>query len=165
MIEGKYSKVNSKKLYDKVVPNTEPIDVNDDIMYMQELINTGKEDKVGKAMDVSANVALLQAIFAILLVSGKTLHEQSLVIARLSSHPQPEVSLFPSSSCFCKTQSRVCCEVTTTFIDKVTSMVDKASAGVVWFRQLCSALYLVKERTLRSVLLIGRVRIQLTIKD
>ena len=51
------------------------------------------KDKVGKTMDI---IALLQAIFAILLVGGKTLHEQSLLIARLSrvvsdmsAHPSP----------------------------------------------------------------------------
>ena len=58
-----------------------------------------KEDEVGKMTDVSALVPLLQALFSILLGSGKTLHEQSLLIARLSklsrpsllSHLQPEI--------------------------------------------------------------------------
>ena len=42
-------------------------------MYMQVPSGAGKEDEVGKMTDVSAIVPLLQAIFAILLVSGKTL--------------------------------------------------------------------------------------------
>ena len=41
-------------------------------MYMQVPSEAGKEDEVGKLTDVSP-VPLLQAIFAILLVSGKTL--------------------------------------------------------------------------------------------
>ena len=50
--------------------------------------------------------------------------------------------------------------MTAAFIVKVTGMLDKASTGVVRLKELCSALYLLKERTVRSVLLIGRVRIQ-----
>ena len=69
------------------------------------LLQSGKEDGMSKQTDVSMIVALLQAIFAILLVSGKTLQEQSLIIARLLnlsqpcllSHLQPEASLFHSS--------------------------------------------------------------------
>ena len=41
-------------------------------MYIQVPSEAGKEDEVGKLTDVSP-VPLLQAIFAILLVSGKTL--------------------------------------------------------------------------------------------
>ena len=121
-----------------------------------------------KRTDVSAILALLQAIFAILIVGGKTLHEQSLRNARQSklsrlsllSHPQPEASLSPSASCSCKAQSRVCCEATAVFIAKVTGMVDKASTGMVWFKQLCGAFSHMKERTMSAAYLIGRVRIQ-----
>ena len=42
-------------------------------MYMQVPSGAGKEDEVGKMTDVSAIVPLLQAIFAILFVSCKTL--------------------------------------------------------------------------------------------
>ena len=102
--------------------------MHDDFMYMQVPSGTCKEAKVGKTTDISAIVALLQAIFAILLVSGKTLHEQSLIIARLSnlsqpsllSHLQPEVSLSHSSPCSCQTQSKVRSMVTTAFKGKVS---------------------------------------------
>ena len=42
-------------------------------MYMQVPSGAGKEDEVGKMTDVSAIVPHLQAIFTILLDSGKTL--------------------------------------------------------------------------------------------
>ena len=77
--------------------------MHDEFMHMQVPSATGKKDEGGKNTDVSDIVTLLQAIFAILLVNGKTLHEQSLQIARLSqlsqpsllSQLQPEVSLSP----------------------------------------------------------------------
>ena len=99
---------------------------------------------MGKTTDISAIVALLQAIFAILLVIGKTLHEQSLIMPRQSnlsqpsllSHFQPEASLSSNSSCSCKTQPMVRCVVTTACIGKVSSMVSVTSTCVTWFRQM-----------------------------
>ena len=98
-------------------------------------------------------VALLQAILAIVLVTGKTLHEQSKLMARSSelsrpsllSQLQPETSLFPSSSCTCQAESRVCCVVTTAFTAKVFSMANKVSAGVMWFREIWVAVSVVKK--------------------
>ena len=159
------------KLNDKIDPGTEPVVAkHDGVMFMQVLSQTGKEGEVDKRMNVTAIVALLQAIFAMLLVSGKTLHEQSLLITRLLSQPsllsQPEASLLsPSSSCSCQTKPRVCCEVITAFIDKVSGMVDKVSTVVVLFKQLCSALYRARERVVWAANLLGRVRIQLQPED
>ena len=113
-------------------------------------------------------VPLLQAIFAMLLVSGKSLHELPLQITRLSklsqpsilSHPQAEVSLFPSSLCpSCQTQSRVCWEVSSI----VNATVNTASDGVVWLRQVCATFYRVKEVTMRTLTQLGRVRVKLTL--
>ena len=160
------------KTGDKIVPETEPVDakdMRDGAMYMQVPSQTGKEDEVDKRMNVTAIVALLQAIFAMLLVSGKTLHEQSLLITRLLSQPsllsQLEASLSPSSLCTCQAEPRVCCEVTTAFINKMSGMVDKVSTVVVLFKQLCSALYRAKERVVWAANLLGRVRIQLQPED
>ena len=160
------------KTGDKIVPETEPVDakdMRDGAMYMQVPSQTGKEDEVDKRMNVTAIVALLQAIFAMLLVSGKTLHEQSLLITRLLSQPsllsQLEASLSPSSLCTCQAEPRVCCEVTTAFINKMSGMVDKVSTVVVLFKQLCSALYRARERVVWAANLLGRVRIQLQPED
>ena len=171
--EGKHSKVdnkNTKKFYDKIAPeysSTFEKNMHDDFMYMQVPSGTGKMDEVVKRADVTAILALLQAVLAILIVGGKTLHEQSLLNARQSklsqlsllSHPQPEASLSPSSSCSCQAKSRMCCEVTAALVVKMTDMVNKASTGVVWFRQICCAISHVKEKTVRAANLIGRVRI------
>ena len=73
-------------------------------MYMQVPSGAGKEDKVGKMTDVSAIVPLL--LLAILI------------------HLQSEYSLSPSSLCSYQTKPRVCCEVISSFIVKVSSMVD-----------------------------------------
>ena len=53
----------------------------------------------------------------------------------------------------------MCCEVTAALVVKMTDMVNKASTGVVWFRQICCAISHVKEKTVRAANLIGRVRI------
>ena len=75
------------------------------------------------------------------------------------SHLQSKASLSPSSSCFYQTKPRVCCEVMSSFIVKVSGMVDKVSTGVGWTKQLFGALYSVREGAVRAVNLIGRVRI------
>ena len=103
------------------------------------------KDEVDKRTDASMVVPLLQAIFTMLLVSGKSLHELPLLLTRLSessqtslpSHPQP--SLFPSSSCSCNTQTRACCEATAAFVVKVSRLVNKFSNCAAWFKQLCRA--------------------------
>ena len=172
--ERKFAKGDNKtakKLYDKVDPKSSPIgvkDMHDDLMYMQVPSGFGKKDEAGKVTEVPAIVALLQAIFAILLVSGKTLHEQSLLIARLSqllrpsllNQLQPEAPLSPTSLCSCRAESKVCCEVTTAFIGKVSGMADKVNTGVVWTTQLFGAVSCAKEKIVRTVNLIGRVRLQ-----
>lgn len=153
--ERRYSKdvdKRSEKLYDKIVPESGWIDVKGmrDHMYMQVPSNTDKEDEVDKRADVSAILALLQAIFAILIVVGKTLHEQSVLTARhsklsqssLLSHFQPEASLSPESSCYCQTKSKV----TTASIVRVSSMANKVSTGVMWFREIWVAVSAMKER-------------------
>ena len=132
-------------------------------MYMQVPSGAGKEDEVGKMTDVSAIVPLLQAIFAICSIVAR-LYEQSLLIARLSQPSllgqlQSEALLSPSSSCSYQTKPRVCCEVMSSFIVKVSGMVDKVSTGVGWTKQLFGALYSVREGAVRAVNLIGCVRI------
>ena len=121
--------------------------MRDGVMYMQVPSQTAKVDEVDKRTNVSTIVAMLQAILAILLLSQPS----------LLSQPQSEAPLLtPSSSCTCQAEPRVCCEVTTAFIDKVSGMVDKVSTGMVFFKQLSSALYCVKERTVWAANLIGR---------
>ena len=61
-------------------------------MYMQVPSGAGKEDEVGKMTDVSAIVPLLQAIFAILLDSGKTLQTVAAkceTVSTESARPSP----------------------------------------------------------------------------
>ena len=58
-------------------------------MYMQVPSGAGKEDEVGKMTDVSAIVPLLQAIFAILLVSGKTLRTVAASCDTVSTESAP----------------------------------------------------------------------------
>ena len=99
----------NKNLYDEIVP--ESVSIDDvigmhDMKYMQVHSGTGKKDKVDRRMDASTFVSFL--IFAMLLICGKTLHEQSRQITRLSklsqpslfSQLQPEVLLSLTSSCF-----------------------------------------------------------------
>ena len=103
-------------------------------------------------------VALLQAILAIVLVTGKTLHEQSKLMARSSelsrpsllSQLQPEASLSPSSSCTCQAASRVCFEVTTTFTAKVFSLANKVIIGVTSFKQIWVAVNCVREKMMKA---------------
>ena len=121
-----------------------------DFMCIEVPSGTGKEDEVDKRTDVSAILALLQAIFAILIVVGKTLHEQSVLTARQSklsqssllSHFQPEASLSPGSSCYCQTKSNV----TTASIVRVSSMANKVSTSVMWLREIWVAVSVVKKR-------------------
>ena len=161
----------SKKLYDKIVPECGSIDMKDDFMYMQVPSGSAEKDEVETGMNASMLMPLIHAIIAMLLISGKTLQEHRLLVARLSKYSwsscysghQQKVTLSSSSPCYCqrsyKTQSGVCCEVMTAFVVKVSGMVDKTRTGMAWLKQLCGGLYLIKERTVRAVNLIGRVRI------
>ena len=164
-IEGR----KATRYYDKVAQTKPDIvkELYDDLMYKQ--VFDCKDDEVMRT-DTFRIVALLQAIFAMLLVSGKTLHEQSVRIDRLSqlsqpsllsqlSNCQPETPLSPSSPCSCQTQSRVCCEVTTALLEKVSGVVNKASVGVAWLRQLGGVFNHAKERMVRAANLVGRVRV------
>ena len=115
-------------------------------MYMQVPSGAGKEDEVGKMTDFSAIVPLLQAIFAILLDSGKTLRTVAAnceAVSTKSARPSPVGGFaVPSSSCSYQTKPRVCCVVMSTFIGKVCGMVDidEVSTGVGWTKQLFGAL-------------------------
>ena len=153
-------KVDDKttKLFDKVVRKKSNIEeeMHNDLMYKQ--LFDCNEKEVGKETNGYWIVALLQAIFALLLVCGKTLHEQSVKINHLSklsqpsllSHLQPEAPLFPKSPCSCQTKPRVCCEVTDAFSTKVSSMVSTASSGVLWCKRIYRALVWVKMKTVRA---------------
>ena len=138
---------------------------------MQVPSGSAEKDEVDTGMNASMLMPLIHAIIAMLLISGKTLHEHRLLVTRLSKYsrsswhsgPQQEVTLSSSSPCSCQrsyqTQSGVCCEVMTAFVVKVSGMADKTRTGVAWLKQLCGALYLVKERTVRAVNIMGRIRI------
>ena len=143
-----------KNLYEEIVH--ESVSIDDvigmhDMKYMQVHSGTGKKDKVDMRMDASAFVSFL--IFAMLLIFGKTLNEQSRLIARLSqmlqpslfSQLQPEVLLSLTSSCSCQAESGVCCEVTTALTAKVFSMANKVSTSVMWLREIWVAVSVVKK--------------------
>ena len=53
----------------------------------------------------------------------------------------------------------MCCEVTTAIIGMVTDVMTAANAGVAWLMQTCAAFYSAKERTVRAIKLLGRVRL------
>ena len=92
--DGELNGGKVRKPDDKIVTDSGSIDVkdmHDEFMYMQVPSGTDKKDEMGKSTDISDIVNLLQAIFAILLVNGKTLHEQSLQIARLLQLSQPSL--------------------------------------------------------------------------
>ena len=110
------------------------------------------EDRVDndKQMDASKIIPLLQAIFTMLLFSGKSQLSQP----SLHSHPQPEVSRFPCSPSSHQIQCRVCCKVTTDILGKVSSVVNTAIVGVAWLKRTCVAFYSVKKR-MRSCALIS----------
>ena len=163
----------SKKLYDKIVPECGPIDIKDDFMYMQVPSGSAEKDEVDTGMNASMLMPLIHAIIAMLLISGKTLHEHRLLVARLSKYsrsswysgPQQEITLSSSSPCSCQrsyqTHSGVCCEMMTAFAVKVSGMADKTRTGVAWMKQLFGAVSCAKEKIVRTVNLIGRVRLQL----
>ena len=114
--ERKFSKVNvktAKKLYDEVIPNAESVgvkDLNDDVMYKQVPVGACNDDEVGMGMSSFNLVPLLHTIDAMLLISSKTLHEQRLLVTRLSrflwsnlnSHHQPETTQYSGSLCSCQ---------------------------------------------------------------
>ena len=140
--ERKFSKVKvkgSRKLYDEVIPSAESVgvkDLNVDVMYKQVPGGACNNDEVGIGMSSFNLVPLLHTIDAMLLISGKTLHEQRLLVAKLSrlpwpnlnSHHQPETTQYSSSPCSCQCQTRGCCYVATTMLDKVTRMESTACA-------------------------------------
>ena len=137
-------------------------ELHDDRMYKQ--VFDCKDDEVMRT-DTFRIIDLLQAIFVMLLASGKTLHEQSVRIDQLSKLSQPSLLSqlshyqFPSAPCSCQTQSRVCCVVTTAFVEKLSTIVNKASVGVEWLRPLGTAFNRVRETTVRAANIVGRVRV------
>ena len=174
--KSKYVKVEKpddkrpKDLYDKFDHESGSIDVKGmhDFMYMQVPTRTGKKDEMSKQTDASAIVAFLQAIFAILLVSGKTLHEQSLLITSLSklsqpcllNHLQTESLLSPSLPCSRRqSQIRRCCDITITtpMLTKVTRRENAANARFAWLRRTFTALCSVSEVVVAAGALVGWV--------
>ena len=137
---------NEEKVHDEVpiVDVKVESNVNDDSMSKQMIGGGSSANEVDKdfAMDTSRMVTLLQVIFTMLLIAGKSLHEQSVQIARLSQLPQPSVSssmqpvvLSSRSQCSCLTKSRAYCKVITALRGKVADM---ASIGKVWYRHFCT---------------------------
>ena len=150
------------KISDKIVPESVSIDdemgMHDDMKYMQVPSGNVKEVEVDKRMDASTVVSFLLIIFAMVYLYGKTLHTQSLFIARLSQLSQPSLlsqfqpeSLSLTSSCSCQAESGVCCKVTTALTAKVFSMASKVSTCVTWCRQIWVAVYAVEERLTASI--------------
>ena len=150
----------TKGLYDKIAPSTDSMHGRyDEIMYKQVLGGERNVDKVD-GVNASKIVPLLQAIFAMLLVTGKTIHEQSLQVSRLSKLSQPsllshhlhsEASLSPRSPCFRQTRRRACCKATNAFTEKVSSMVNAASNSVLCCKQVYSAFESMKMRMVKAV--------------
>ena len=126
----------NNKLYDEVIPNVGVKDLNDNVMYKQVPGGACNNCEVGIGMSSFNLVPLLHTIDAMLLISGKTLHEQRRLVTRLSripcsnlnSHHQPETTQYSSSACSCQCQTRGCCYVATTMLDKVTRMESTACA-------------------------------------
>ena len=84
----------SENLYDKIVPKSVSFDdemSRHDMKYMQVLSGTGKKDELDSRMDASTIVSTLHIIFAMVIICGKILHKQSLLIARLSQLSQPSL--------------------------------------------------------------------------
>ena len=82
-----------------------------------------------------------------MLVSVKTIQEQTVLLARLSDLSQSRMSasfkpVASSSSlqCSCLTQSRTCWSITTAISGKVTGMANIVSTGMVWCRQVSGAI-------------------------
>ena len=137
------------------------------------------DDEAGMGMNPFNLVPLLHTIVAMLLISGRTLHEQRLLVAKVSkysrssrySSPQSEVSPSSSSPCSCQIQSRLCCEVTTTLLDKVSFMANTTRTGVTWLSQTWLAAKCVKEEIMRKLAhflvnkVIGLDRVMITIED
>ena len=127
-------------------------------MYKQLLGGGNNDDEVVKGIDAMMIIPLLQAILAMMLFSVKSLHEQSLLIARYSKLFKPTVSIpfqpvtsLPSPQCSCLTESRMCCRVITAITRKVASMAHIASAGMVWYRQVCGAINCMKVNMILSL--------------
>ena len=123
-------------------------------MYKQATGGSCNDDEAGMGMNPFNLVPLLHTIVAMLLISGRTLHEQRLLVAKVSkysqssrySSPQSEVSPSSSPPCSCQIQSRLCCKVTTAFLDKVSCMANTTRTGVTWLSQTWLAVKCVKER-------------------
>ena len=141
----------NNKLYDEVIPNVGVKDLNDNVMYKQVPGGACNNDEVGIGMSSFNLVPLLHTIDAMLLISGKTLHEQRLLVTRLSripwsnlnSHHQPETTQYSSSPCSCQCQTRGCCYVATTMLDKVTRMESTACAVIGRLKRTFKALCVV----------------------
>ena len=150
----KHKNIEDEELDDNIKVSTDDELMNDDFIYKHVIDRDYNADEVGKdtpdiAMDASRMVSLLQAIFTMLLIAGKSLHEQSVQIARLSQLSQPSMSssmqpvvLSPRSQCSCLTKSRACCKVFSALTGKVADM---ASSGMAWYRHFCTVFSTVKD--------------------
>merc|ERR1719347_2405284 len=124
--------------------------MHDDVMYKSVPEDIGNEDEVDKRLDADASaiVPFLQVIFAMLFLCGKTIHEQSLLIVRLSkmsrpglySQRQPETTGFSIQQCSCQTLVKE--KFTTAMLNKVRNM---ASTDLVWPKQIRAAFCVAKE--------------------
>ena len=127
-------------------------------MNKEVLVGDRNDDNVAKGVDALTIVTLLQTILAMMLLCVKSLSEQSLLIARYSKLSKPTVSIpfqpvtsLPSPQCSCLTESRMCCRVITAITRKVASMAHIASAGMVWYRQVCGAINCMKVNMILSL--------------
>ena len=126
-------------------------DLNDDVMYKQATGGSCNDDEAGMGMNPFNLVPLLHTIVAMLLISGRTLHEQRLLVSRLSkfsrlnlnTHQQPEVAQYSSSPCSCQSQTRGCCYIATAMLDKVTRMESMARAMLARLKRTFKALCIV----------------------
>ena len=126
----------------------------------EEICDNESDDFVYKQMRgegyiVDDMIPLLQAILTMLLIAGKTPHEPSEVIGRLSQLSRPSLSsykpavLSPRSQCSCLMKSSLCSKVISALTGKVADM---ASIGKAWYRQYCAAFNYVKESVIISVI-------------
>ena len=112
-------------------------------------------------------VPLLHAIVAMLLISAKTLQEHRLLMAKLSkfSHSRSSRSTYLQPEANMSSSSQITFQIpaterifTATMLDKMIRMRNVASVEA-WLGQLSGAFSCVKQRTVRAVKLLGRVRL------
>ena len=118
-----------------------------------------REAEENKRMDADASavVPFLQVIFAMLFICGKTIHEQSLLIVRLSqmsrpglySQRQPETTGSSIPQCSCQTLATE--KFATAMLNKVRNMGNMASIDLAWLNQIRAAFCVAKENAVYAV--------------